>query len=202
MSKGALPPPTVRLWFDFVDPLSYLTELEMRAVASSLAEPVERVGFELAPPPAPLTWIDEPRWSSRLALARPMAASAGVTLAPPPVVPWTRKAHELHLHAQGLGNGDDVRLAIYRAYFERGQDIGRIDRLVAVAEACGLDPAAARTVLGVDRHEGDVLAARAAAIAAGVTDVPALTTGARMRQGFHNRADLLTLLTSLTSDTQ
>jgi predicted DsbA family dithiol-disulfide isomerase len=121
----------------------------------------------------------------------------GIALARARLAPWTRKAHELHHHAResgGAAAADAVRLAIYQAYFMRGEDIGRIDKLVEVAAACGLDAATARTVLGVDRHEPDVLAARRAAAAAGVDDVPALVVDGRVLQGFHNRADLLTLL--------
>lgn len=196
MSKGAPPPPHARFWFDFVDPLSYVMELELRAVESALGIAVERVGLELVAPPAPVGSMDDPRWAQRLAAARSLVAAAGTSLTPPRLVPWTRKAHELHLHAHTLGRGDDVRLAIYRAHFEQGQDIGRIDRLVAAAGSCGLDAVAARTVLGVDRHEGDVLAARAAAAAAGVRDAPTIEVHGRLERGFHNRAALLTLLES------
>jgi len=197
MSKGAPPPLHVRLWFDFVDPLSYVMELEVRAVQSALGAIVERIGLEIVAPPAPLGSIDDPTWAARLTDARARGAAAGATLTPPRLVPWTRKAHELYLHAHALGRSDDVRLAIYRAYFEQGQDIGRIDRLAAVAEACGLDPVAARTVLGVDRHQADVLAAREVAAAAGVRETPTLEVGSRLERGFHNRAGLLTLVRSV-----
>ena len=186
--------PITAFYFDFVDPLSYLLELVGRAADGSSPAGVDRVGFEVVPPPRPLTTVDDPVWSLRYQIARPLASAAGVALAPPSLVPWTRKAHELHHHARevgAVGKADEVRLAIFEAYFARGEDIGRIDRLVAIAAACGLDPAAARTVLGVDRHEEDVVAARAAAAAAGIDEVPALAVAGRVLRGFHNRADLL-----------
>ncbi len=189
----------MRLWFDFVDPVSYVLELELCAVAPSLPHDVERMGIELVAPPAPLTSIDDALWSERFATARPLANAKGVHLAPPAIVPWTRKAHELHAHAIELGRGEAVRLAIYEAYFGRGDDIGRIDRLVSIAGACGLDPSAARTVLGVDRHEEFVVSAREAANATGVTDVPTLEVGGSLHRGFHNRDALLTLLYSTPS---
>ncbi len=186
--------PVARFYFDFVDPLSYLTEIGLRALGPSVASGIERVGFELVPPPAPLSGVDDPRWAVRWAEARPAAADAGVRLAPPRLVPWTRKAHELHLHALEHGRAADVRLAIFTAYFERGEDIGRVDRLVEVAAALGLDAAAARTVLGVDRHEPEIVAARGAATAAGVEDVPTISVRGTLVRGFHNRGDLGTLL--------
>ena len=186
--------PGARFYFDFVDPLSYLLELELRAAEPSLPGPVERVGFEIVPPPEPLSALADPRWAPRWTEARPLAAVAGVRLAPPALVPWSRKAHELHLHALEHGKAAEARLAIFSAYFERGEDIGRIDRLVEVAGAVGLDAGAVRTVLGVDRHEEAVVTARAAAVAAGVTDVPALSVHGRLVRGFHNRGALGTLL--------
>ena len=184
----------VRVYFDFIDPLSYLTELALRDLAGSLAGGVERVGFELVPPPHPLTASDDPRWSSRWTVARPLAAASSARLDPPRLVPWTRKAHELHLHAQASGMGDVVRLAIYEAYFGRAEDIGRVDRLVEIAAAHGLDRTATKAVLDVDRYEEDVNAARAAAKAAGVEDVPAIEAAGSLVRGFQNRGDLLTLL--------
>jgi len=181
------------LWFDFVDPVSYLLDLEVRAVGAS----VEHLGLEVIPPPRPLTSPDDPVWTRRWAIARPIAEAAGVALAPPRLVPWTRKAHELHLHAREAGGADQadaVRVAIYEAFFAHGQDIGRIDKLIDIAAACGLDPAGARTVLGVDRHEPAVQAHRRAAATAGIEDVPSLTVEGRVLRGFHNRTDLLTLL--------
>ncbi|MEQ1856448.1 MAG: DsbA family protein [Longimicrobiales bacterium] len=186
--------PPARLWFDFVDPVSYLVELELCAVESAFDQTVERVPFEMVPPPGSLTSIEDPLWTTRFAIARPIAAAAGLSVEPSRVVPWTRKAHELHLHARSLGKGDEVRLAIYRAYFGSSVDIGRIDRLVAIAEGCGLDGSTARTVLGVDRHEEDLLAARQAAAAAGVTEAPTLEVGGALHWGFRNRSDLLTLV--------
>lgn len=182
-----MPQPLARVWFDFVDPLSYLLDLET-------PREVEWVGFELVPPPNPLGSIDEPFWSARLEEARRPARVTGVVLEPPQLVPWTRKAHELHLHAREQGKGDEVRRAIFAAYFGRGEDIGRIDRLVEIASSVGLDAAVARTVLGVDRFEEDVALARVAAAAAGVDDVPTIEVGSRLVRGFHNREDLGTLL--------
>jgi predicted DsbA family dithiol-disulfide isomerase len=186
--------PGARFYFDFVDPLSYLLELELRAIEPVVPIRVERVGFELVPPPGPLSALENPRWAARWTDARPLAEAAGVRLGPPRLVPWTRKAHELHLLAREHGKADEARLAIFTAYFQHGDDIGRVDRLVAIASACGLDAAATRTVLGVDHHEEDVVAVRNAAAAAGVTDVPAILVHGGLVRGFHNRADLGTLL--------
>jgi predicted DsbA family dithiol-disulfide isomerase len=179
-------------YFDFVDPLSYLQEMELAGLAA--ASSIEAVGFELAPPPAPLTSIDDERWQRRYAEARTMPAAADVTLAPPPLVPWTRKAHELHLLGREHGRAADVRRAIFEAYFGRGEDIGRVDRLVEIAAALGLDPTAAKAALDVDRFDDEVARARRSAAESGIVDTPSVASPAGILRGFHNREALGTLL--------
>ena len=44
-----------RFHFDFVDPLSYLQEIELGRLDPAIGGRVERTGFELVPPPAPLS---------------------------------------------------------------------------------------------------------------------------------------------------
>lgn len=175
-------------YFDFVDPLSYLQELELRDFD------VERVGFELVPPPAPLTSLHDERWQRRYAEAREPAAAAGVTLGPPPLVPWTRKAHELHLLARESGQADDIRRAIFEAYFGRGEDIGRVDRLVMLAVSIGLDRTAVKAALDVDRLQADVETSRREAAEAGIVDAPSIALPGGIVRGFHNREALGSLL--------
>jgi 2-hydroxychromene-2-carboxylate isomerase len=175
-------------YFDFVDPLSYLQDMELDALGSD----IERVGFELVPPPRQIGSVRDEPWKRRYEEARVLAPS--IVLAPPPFVPWTRKAHELHLHAREIGRGDEVRRAIFDAHFTRGDDIGRVDRLVALAVSLGFDRTGVKAVLDVDRHEEEVTAARRAASEAGIVDTPTLVIGAKTLRGFHNRRDLGTLL--------
>jgi predicted DsbA family dithiol-disulfide isomerase len=179
-------------YFDFVDPLSYLQDIELADLVATGA--IEAIGFELAPPPAPLTSIDDERWQRRYAEARTLPAAAGVTLAPPPLVPWTRKAHELHMLARDSGRADEVRRAIFEAYFVRGEDVGRVDRLVEVAASLGFDRTAVKAALDVDRYDEEVAKARQSAAEAGVVDTPSLAFPAGILRGFHNREALGSLL--------
>jgi predicted DsbA family dithiol-disulfide isomerase len=176
------------LYFDFVDPISYVQEIELDALGSD----VERVGFELAPPPEALRSVHDERWARRYEQARAFAPT--VTLAPPTLVPWTRKAHELHLHAVETGRRDEVRRAIFEAYFGRGDDIGRVDRLVSLAVSLGMDRTEVKAALDVDRHQEGVSEARRAAVEAGVVDTPTLVISGKSLRGFHNRHTLGTLI--------
>jgi predicted DsbA family dithiol-disulfide isomerase len=77
--------------------------------------------------------------------------------------------------------------------FGRGEDIGRVDVLVDLARALGLDATEAKAVLDVDRYAQDV-AALSAEAAARVGEPPPLAFGGRVLRGFHNRDAVRTFL--------
>ncbi|MGD8870356.1 MAG: DsbA family protein [Gemmatimonadota bacterium] len=185
----------IRIYFDFVDPLSYVAAESFRSRSrGTLPDPIEWIGFELRPPPARLTTGDDPLWVARREAARPSAEALNLALETPALVPWTRKAHELHLHAASHDAGAAVRHAVFEAFFRDGLDIGRVDVLVQIAIGVGLDRTEAKAVLDVDRHQADVAAARAEAQADGVTDVPCHSVDGMLVEGFPDPTDLGTLL--------
>ena len=190
MSHGA-----PRFFFDFVDPLSYLVDIELEAAEVEHDLEVERVPLELRPPPSPIRLSSDEPWRARWELGAELATELGRQLDAPALVPWSRKAHELFLHARSEGAGPAARSAIFRAFFVDGADIGRVDVLVGIARSLGLDHTHAKAVLDVDRHHEDVLAARRRAGEARVEAPPALLLGAGRLEGFHNRAALSTFLT-------
>jgi len=191
--------PSATLYFDFVDPISYLVEREL----GSAVEP-ERLPrfepFELLPPPAPLVDLSDPSLHERWSLARALAETRDVRFAPPRLVPWSRKAHELGFLARARGVERTVRRAIYEAYLLEGRDIGRVDVLVELGIAAGLERTEAKAVLDVDRHLAEVLTARARAQEAGVRDAATLLAGAARLEGFHNASTLRTFLREVPRD--
>ena len=188
--------PAATLYFDFVDPLSYLLVRELEATGVAPAERLTWHPLELRPPPTPLVGIDDdalaPRWEG----ARTLARERDISFDPHPLVPWTRKAHELVLHARESGGADVHRLRkrIFEAYLLEGRDIGRVDVLVELALAEGLDRTGTKAVLDVDRHQARVAELRTRALERGVSDTPTLVSGERRLEGFHNGDALGTLL--------
>jgi predicted DsbA family dithiol-disulfide isomerase len=191
----------IDIWFDFIDPASVLLMLEIEAATTegmpwTKESEIRWLPLELRPPGTPLVGIDAseiaPLWES----ARPIAAEAGVELAPPALVPWTRKAHELIAHGaeQDPSTATILRLAVARAYALQGQDIGRVDVLVQIGIEHGLDRTETKAVLDVDRYEGAVSAMMSAAAGAQMTRTPTIVTGSQRFEGFHNRIALGTLL--------
>ena len=182
------------VYFDFLDPLSYLLALELDGLHGAVSEAVSWHPFELRPPPTPLTTIDDPSLAERWERARSLASDRGLSFAPPRLVPWTRKAHELVLHAAEQEMADVMRRCLFRAYLLDGEDIGRVDVLVRLAVEEGLDRTETKAVLDVDSHEAAVADLRERAVERGVTDTPTVDQDGTRLEGFHNRDALGTLL--------
>ena len=186
----------ILFYYDFIDPLSYLMALELEHAAGQQAEAVRWMPLELRPPPMPLVAVTDESLADRWAQAHGIGRDVGVGFQPGRLVPWTRKAHELIVHAEAI-EGVDVRAlrnAVFEAALLEGRDIGRVDVLVELARGVGLNPTETKAVLDVDRHEADVAASRGRAADAGVTVVPTIVRGGRRLEGFHNRTALGTFL--------
>ena len=101
-----------------------------------------------------------------------VAASLGLALAPRLMTYNTRLAQELAKWAESEGKGDDFLGAVFKAYFEEGKNIGKIEELAALAASIGLPTDVARRVI-LERSfrqavDGDWVRARAL----GITAVP------------------------------
>lgn len=169
-----MPVPVV-LFADFTCPFSYVTEaMLLRLAAEGLAAPEPRA-FELFPAPQPLPPHGP---AADVEAARAVAGEAGVSLRMVPPPARTRKAHEAARFAQAHGLGPEMRAALYRAAFEEGRDLGRIDVLCQVAADVGLDPTSARIALDIDRHAGAVAHDLAEAARLCLAGTPAMVVGA------------------------
>lgn len=180
--------PTPVFFFDFTDPGSYLASHLLDE--ARVADRCEWHGLELRPPPRALVDPAAPDWRSYHALIADSAAKRGLPMSTPSFVPWTRKAHELVEFAREQDCYHAVKRALFKAHFVDRSDIGRIDLLVEVAAASGMDRSGAKAALDVDRHAATVLAHRELAGSWNVAEVPALVRGARRIEGLKSRADV------------
>lgn len=136
--------------------------------------------FELRPDPVPTldpggdylrrTWRDS---------VYPLAEKMGITMKLPPVQPRTRLAHQAAHWARAGGRFDDYHAALFRAFFERGEDIGRIAVLTRLAEDLGLEGESLRQALERRELEPSVLADERDAEALGLSGVPAFVADRR-----------------------
>ena len=103
----------------------------------------------------------------------PLAERMGVTMRLPPVKPRSRLTHEAAYWARSQGRFDDYHAEIFRAYFERGEDIGELDVLLTIAVDLGLDSHSLRDALATHKFLENVLADERDAAGLGVRGVPA-----------------------------
>lgn len=162
------------VYADYVCPYCYLAEAALAPVRAQGVR-VDARAFELRPAPQPLPSMSEPcytaAWERHVV---PLADELGVRgMLRPRFATRTRKAHEAALFAHAHGAGDEMRVALYRAYFEEQQDIGRIDVLLELGGGIGLDRAALKIELDIDQYTDAVVAMSAAALERGISAVPA-----------------------------
>jgi predicted DsbA family dithiol-disulfide isomerase len=136
--------------------------------------------FELRPEPVPA--LDpqgdylQRAWSTSV---YPLAESLGITMKLPPVQPRTRLAHQAAHWARSQGRFEDYHVEIFRAFFERGEDIGEVDVLASLALELGLESDSLRQALKTHEFEKSVLEDERAAARFGVTGVPAFIANRR-----------------------
>ena len=183
----------VIFYCDYVDPACYLLNRALRALAPAGIRLACRP-FELRPPPLPTIDPQSGVWKARCDGVRAGGRDYGLRVPMPRWMPWSRKAHELFLHARAAGCCGAVHAALFRSFFEKKADIGRIDVLVALAEEQGLDASEARAVLDVDRYAAEVEKMRDAALRIGVRGPPTLEAGGRRLEGLPDRGGLLRFL--------
>lgn len=183
----------VIFYFDYVDPACYLLDQALVALVPD-GVTVARRPFELRRPPLPPIDAGSEAWRNRCRAVMKGAADYGLEMSIPGRMPWSRKAHELSLHARAKGCCEAMHSALFRAFFERKADIGRIDVLIALAEETELDPTEARAVLDVDRYAAEVEEMREAALRLGVRGPPTVEAGGRRLEGLPDREELFRFL--------
>lgn len=191
MSPTASPP---RFFFDYVDPASFLIEQHLTALDDEVPVGVDRVPFELCPPPQDLIDPAAAPWRARWQEARAEVVAGGISLAAPRFVPWTRKAHEFALLAREQQRFDPVHRALFKAFHLEGRDLGRVDVLLQIAVHHGMDLTHTKVVLDADRYTLAVEQTRAEAERLGIPGVPALLAGHRWLVGLQDSETLLKFL--------
>lgn len=188
-------PRVLHFYFDYVDPLSLILSQRLQEEAAAGRIRVEPRPMEINPPPHPLLHPEADPWASRWMQATQEEKGAGVPLARPWIVPWSRKAHELAFCAREENCFREIHESLFRAYLIEGKDIGRVDILLELARGAGMDPMETKAVLDVDRHGKDVEDARAEGIRAGVVEIPSIRSRERILPGVPTPEDLRHFLT-------
>jgi len=130
--------------------------------------------FELRPEPVPKR-DPEGEYLQRIwnTSVYPLAERLGIKMKLPPLQPRSRMAHEAAHWARTQGRFADFNAAIFRAFFERGEDIGDVGVLASLATDLGLAADSLRTALENREFEEGVLQDEQEAAQIGVSAVPA-----------------------------
>jgi len=130
--------------------------------------------FELRPEPVPtLDPKGDYLQSAWKGSVYPLAERLGVKMTLPPLQPRSRLAHQAAHWARGQGRFEDYNAAVFRAFFERGEDIGDMGILTGLAADLGLEGDKLRQALERREFERSVLEDERTAEALGLRGVPA-----------------------------
>jgi len=174
--------PLLVFYFDYVDPGSYLMHRQLYQLLPVGVEPTLHP-FEMRPVTLELIDGMDPDWKLYGETVEAFAREAEIQMDLPTFIPWSRKAHELRLHAVEQGLGSPMHEEIFSAHFRERADIGRVDVLVAAAHKVGLDRSESKAVLDVDKHRNHVVDLRREAEAEGIQRVPTLRSGDASLEG-------------------
>jgi len=189
---------TIEFWIDYIDPASWVMYRRLRAATRPGGEltPYEvRVSSREIRPPAvaPIDPASE-AWRRYVASIRDVAGDEMDGYAAQRLLPHTRKAHELAIHAADRDSRPAIDSAIFHAALVDGRDIGRVDVLVGLAEDVGFDRTETRAVLDVDRYTDDVVRMRETAASQGVVGVPTMVCDGRALEGVRTLDEILAWL--------
>ncbi len=167
----------VTVFSDYVCPFCYLEEPDLMRVREEYGDAVEVDwrAYELRPDPIPILDPDGEYlhhvWNASV---YPMAKSLGMALRLPPIQPRTRKALEAAEYAREESKFDEMHMALFRAFFEDGKDIGKGETLLEVGASVGLDREKLRAALEEERYTEKVLDDEQLALRLGVGSVPTM----------------------------
>jgi len=137
---------------------------------------VEWRPFELHPETprggAKLRMANSPGFARMLTNMQQMARQAGLPFNPPPMLSNSRCALEAVEYAREHARFEVYHLAIFRAYFQHGQDIGDWAVLMAAANEAGLDREAMRQTVEQGTYRETVETHIGEAQRLGITAVP------------------------------
>jgi len=176
-----VPRVTLEVFSDYVCPFCRLAEPALDALLRDTPDiDVIWRAFELRPSTVP-PLDPNAEYLHRVweASVYPLAGKLGVTMKLPPVQPRTRRAHEAAHWARAIGRFDEYHRALLAAFFERGENIGDVDVLVALADALGMPGADLRRALAAYEFEQRVIDDEELAKQTDVGSVPAFIANGR-----------------------
>ncbi len=121
----------------------------------------------------------------------PLAEQMGFTMHQPPVQPRTRLAHAAAKWAADNGKFDAFNCALFKAFFQNGLDIGKLEILIHIAQKLDLEPGGFASEMQIDSFTRRVLQDEERAREVNVRAVPAyVSNGKVLAAGVQSPAQL------------
>ena len=108
-----------------------------------------------------------------------LAQEAGITMIRASLTPYTRPAMQAGEFAKAAGAFDAFHLALFKAYWERGANLGDTATLKELGASVGLDAAGLEQALGAGQFAEQVQQQVDFAHSAGITAIPAFVVDQR-----------------------
>ncbi len=108
-----------------------------------------------------------------------LAREAGLTMLRAPFTPYTRPAMQACEYAKTVGKFDELHLGLFKAYWERGANLGDMAVLKQEAAAAGLDADAMEQALATGVFAEQVQEQVDFAHRVGITGIPAFIVDGR-----------------------
>ncbi len=176
----------ITVFSDYICPFCFIGTETLRKVQPEVPPfTLEWKGFQIHPE-YPATGIPTERRAAQFgkeryaALWRNITALAeGIELSmrPPTVLTNSLMALEATEYAKDQGKAGEFSRAVYRAYFQDGQNIGDLNVILALAQEVGLDPATVQEHLTASTYANRLKAAHQEARSLGVSGVPTFIVG-------------------------
>ncbi len=153
VQPAALP---VRIVSDYICPWCYLGRVRIERLRQDVPLNIQMSAFDLRPGlpaeglPREAVYGSGAELEQRALYVRELAAAEGISIGAPSLVPDTHKAHQATEFAREAGRDLEYSLAVFRAYWERDENIGDERVLLSLAAGLGLD------ALGLHRALQDI----------------------------------------------
>jgi predicted DsbA family dithiol-disulfide isomerase len=190
-------PTTIEVFSDFVCPFCYLAEQPLADAVEGGDVQIAWRPFELRPDPTPTLRPEgdylQSTWQQ---VVYPMAERLGVPIVLPRVSPqpYSRLAFEGFAYAEERGVGQRYTERIFRAFFVKQRDIGKVEILADVAGELGLDTDDFRAALDSGRYAEAHQQALRRARELEITVVPTFLVDGRRHEGVPSAEALHRLL--------
>ena len=167
----------IEVWSDFVCPFCYLEEPVLNRIAQTYGDSVivDWKAFELRPEPVPTLDPDgeylHAIWNRAV---YPMAHLRGMKLRLPPLQPRSQRAFEAAEFARAQGRFDEMRAALFQAFFQEGRDLASLSVLTQIGVSVGLDPLRLLSALQTGRYAPKVSEDEQLGREGGITGVPTM----------------------------